>query len=514
MKKKAFRFCRTNIHVCMIALMILFCFGWSATAQEFLTTKLDVEGEVQELRAFDLDQDGQKEIVASINVHEEEGTVRVLQIYEMAGVRGREGIRKRNEWIAVPEAVFWAVGQATKDHGKNSCYYLASDGLWDLVTDEPKGQLAPRQRIEAPVFVSYGQEDGLLWMDFIRDWNGDGSSEVFLPFVREARFYRCHESGKWESTDSVGIIPFPIYNNNVLFGRNMGGYQYLSILFFPLLVPADLNGDGRLDLLVLKTGKAHCFLREADGKLSQEARVWDLDIRTREERIQKRATLSFRVADLNRDGCADVVVHKVGVRFTDWKSETAVFLGNPKGTDPGGPYQRFPAGGMLSGVSLEDLDGNGYPDMIHWSIKMGLWPFIEILLRKIIHLESNYYYAQWPEGFDSTPAQSLGHEFRIDLQKQDFFRGLVPNVSGDFNSDGIKDLVAAKDPDTLAVYPGRRKKGFASRPWVTLKATGINYVMAEDLNNDGLCDIYGFIAGEEKSKLMVWVQERTEKDQP
>jgi hypothetical protein len=234
--------------------------------------------------------------------------------------------------------------------------------------------------------------------------------------------------------------------------------------------------------------------------------VWDLDIRTPEERIRKQATLTFRVADLNRDGCADIVVHKVGVKFTDWSSETAIFLSNREGTAPAEPAQRFTSGGLLSGVSLEDLDRDGYPDLTLWSLKMGLWPFVEILLRKAVTINSEYYYPSWPKGFPEKPAEKLMHEFRIDMKRQHFFQGIVPNTSGDFNGDGINDLVGGKDLETLGIYLGRTKKGFESRPWTTMDAKGVNYVTTGDLDGDGLCDLYGYSVEDKTSHVFVWLQ--------
>lgn len=464
-----------------------------------------VEGEIQEARAEDLDLDGIKEMIVSLNIHGEEKTDRYLRVFQCFGKKGDPGISQRREWKVIPEAVFWGVGSNGEKEKKQACYFLAWNGMWELCEAEGN-RFVPRHRIEAPVFVTYGQEDQFLSLEFIRDWDGDGLEEVFLPLVQEARFYKPHGNGTWKGFDHVKVVPFPIYNNNILFGRNMGGYQYLSFSFFPLLVPADLNGDGRMDLLTLKSGTAHCFYRGEDGRLDPKPVVWNLDIRTREERIRKQATLSFRVADLNRDGCADIVVHKIGVKFTDWNAETAIFLGKPDGQETTEPYQRFSSGGLLSGVSLEDLDGNGYPDLTLWSIKMGLWPFIEILLRKVIHLESQYYYADWPGGFPSKPAEQLGHDFRIDLKRQDFFQGLIPNTTGDFNGDGVKDLVAGKGYDTIAIYPGKPKEGFSSRPMVTLKTPGVNYVSAEDLNGDGRCDLSGFRVEDNHSELCLWIQ--------
>ena len=115
-------------------------------------------------------------------------------------------------------------------------------------------------------------------------------------------------------------------------------------------------------------------------------------------------------------------------------------------------------------------------------------------------------YADWPGGFPSSPVSEEEHELRIDYKQQDRLKGLVPNTGGDFTGDGVKDMVASRSEDAIGIFPGRIRKGFSSRPWATLRAEGISFVGTEDLNSDGLCDLYGFRMGADVSSLHLWVQ--------
>ena len=497
--------------VCWVVLMTAaviapLCLCGEASAGRFLQKTIRMEGEIKGFRACDVAAGGGDEVVVSLCVHGEGDPQRYLKTYQVTENLGpSQPPRLVSDWEASPDAVFWFAAPAGRGDGLGE-YFLTDTGLWELCAGEG-GQLVPRQRIEEPLFVSTGMEDELLWLDAVRDWDGDGVSEVLLPLARQARFYESEGQGAWKETDAVPIAPFSAYNNNIVFGRDAGGYQYLSILLFPLVEPADMNGDGRMDLLVLQMGKVHCYFRGSDGRLAAKGVTWNVDIRTPEEKAKRRATLTFRVADLNKDGCADIIVHKVGMDFTEWSSETAIYLGNREGKLPEKPSQRFQTGGLLSGVSLQDLDGNGYDDMIIWSIRMGLWPIVDILVRKVVHLESAYYYPTWPQGFPEKPASRMSHEFRIDMKQQHFFKGLVPNSDGDFNGDGIKDLVAGKDMETGGIYLGRPGEGFASRSWATIKTAGVNYVMTGDLDGNGLCDIYGYRVDGKDCEMLLWLQQ-------
>jgi|GEM_PF-2743349 len=477
-------------------------------AQAFKAHSLRVVGEVMELRSADLDGDGRKELLASSTSHPQGKPERTMYVCRWRGEG--ENLRPvlRDTWKVPHEAVFWDVGPAGEAGTGRHVYFLSLDGLSEV----DRFGFSPHLRVEAPVLLSVGQEDEFLWMDFIRDWDGDGREEAMLPLGRQARFYRWEGAGDWVLTDSAKLLPLAYYSNNIVFGRDLGGYEYLSVLLYPLLEPVDLNGDGRRDLLGLRNGTGSCYLRGENGKLAAEPFLWDLEIRSEEEIAKHRASLSYRVADLNRDGCADVMVHKLVMSFTDWDAETAVFLGRPESFRPKKPDQTFPSSGFLSGVSLDDLDGDGYPDVTVWSVKMGLVPLVEILLRKAIHVKSHSYYGAWPKGFSTKATNEGSFVLHIDSDRPDFIRGLMPNTEGDFNRDGIKDLVAGSGADGLAIYPGLPARKFDSQPLAVLDAPGINYVRAEDLDGNGLCDLYGYqVETRDLSRVHVWLQGPAEK---
>jgi len=497
---------RRGLRVAACAVLVL-AVAHEGRAQVFKAHSLRVVGEVKEVRSADLDGDGRQELLVSSTSHREGRPERTLHV---CGWRGK-GIDVRpvfrDAWKVPHEAVFWDVGPAGVAEDGKHVYFLSLDGLSEV----GRFGFAPNLRIEAPVLLSVGQEDEFLWLEFIQDWDGDGREEAMLPLGREIRFYRWSGTAGWALADSVKLWPLTYYNNNIFFGRDLGGYQYLSVLLYPVLEAADLNGDGRKDLLALRNGKGFCYLRRENGRLDPEPVLWDLEIRTEEELAKHRATLSYRVADLNRDGCADVVVHKLAMSFTDWDAETAVFLGRPDGVRPEEPDQRFPSSGFLSGMSLDDLDGDGYADVTVWSVKMGLLPLVEILLRRIVHIKSHSYYGTWPKGFPAKAASEGNFELHLDSDRPDYIRGLMPNTEGDFNRDGIKDLVAAKGEDRLAIYLGLPSRKFDVRPWVVLDAPGINYVRPEDVDGNGLCDLYGYQVEKGFSRLHVWLQGPAEK---
>ena len=123
----------------------------------------------------------------------------------VCGWRGK-GIDSRpvlqDTWKVPHEAVFWDVGPAGEAGEGKHVYFLSLDGLSEV----GKFGFPPNLRIEAPVLLSVGQEDEFLWMDFIRDWDGDGREEAMLPLGRQVRFYRWGGTEGWALVDSAKIL--------------------------------------------------------------------------------------------------------------------------------------------------------------------------------------------------------------------------------------------------------------------------------------------------------------------
>ncbi len=487
----------------VVCALLLLALAHEGRAQTFKAHSLRVAGQVMEVRSADLDGDGLQELLVSSTTHVDGTPERTLHACGWRGKGSEVRPVFKEAWRVSPKAVFWDVGSAGEAGKEKHVYFLSMDGLSEV----DRFGFAPRQRIEAPVLVSVGQEDEFLSLDFIRDWDGDGIEEAMLPLGREARFYRRKNAEEWAPEESVTVMPLAYYSNNKFFGRDLGGYEYLSVFLYPLLEVVDLNGDGRKDLLALSNGKGLGYLRGKQGRLDPKPITWDLEIRNEKELAEHRAVLSYRVADLNKDGCADVVVHKVSMSFSDWDGETAVFLGRPERTRKREPHQRIPSRGFLSGVSLDDLDGDGYEDVTVWSVKMGIVPLAEILLRRLIHIRAYTYFGAWPEGFPAKPTGERDFNLHIDGDRPDFIRGLMPNVKGDFNRDGIKDLVAGKGDSRVAIYLGRPGRRFDPQPWAVLDAPDVNYVEPDDLDGNGLVDLYGYqVEPEGLSRVHVWLQ--------
>jgi FG-GAP-like repeat/Bacterial Ig-like domain (group 3) len=133
-------------------------------------------------------------------------------------------------------------------------------------------------------------------------------------------------------------------NVSVLLGNGDGTFQtavtYPGAVAKNSLAVADMNGDGQLDLIAGNPSAVNVFLGNGDGT-SRVAKVTNV------------ANSALAVADVNRDGIPDVVLASTGV---------AVLLGNGDGTFET-PMVTSTVNSPLI-VAVADLNHDGKPDAV------------------------------------------------------------------------------------------------------------------------------------------------------
>ena len=225
----------------------------------------------------------------------------------------------------------------------------------------------------------------------------------------------------------------------------------------------DFNGDGMLDLAVTN---------EADGTVSVLLGNGDGTFRSSVNFTVGTSPLSVAVGDLNRDGILDLVVANAGTypNFTD--SSVSILLGNGDGTFQ--TAQSYAAGSDPDSVAIGDLNGDGIPDLV--VANAGTY-------------QNSY--------TDSSVSILLGNGDGTFQAAQKYKAGNNPQcvALGDFNGDGILDLVVAN----YGTYPNYTDSsvsillGNGDGTFQTAQKykTGpqLDSVAVRDFNGDGILDL-------------------------
>jgi hypothetical protein len=209
--------------------------------------------------------------------------------------------------------------------------------------------------------VSYGSGGYLAGGLAVADLNGDGKPDLVVTNCEATGSDNCISSGAGN-----GVV-------GVLLGNGDGTFQAVKTyssgtpewVTTPVVV-ADVNGDGKLDLLIANEGgddgngegSAGVLLGNGDGTfqpvvLYASGGDW---------------ATSIAVADLNGDGKPDLAL-------ANFSGSMGVLLGNGDGTFQ--PAQSYPAGTVNHSISVLVTDVNG--DGIQGALVM-TWGPVEVLL--------------------------------------------------------------------------------------------------------------------------------------
>ena len=230
---------------------------------------------------------------------------------------------------------------------------------------------------------------------------------------------------------------------------------------------ADLNGDGRPDLVVANTGSDSLtiLLNDGTGGFTTLAPF---------SLVQATSTIA---ADLNGDGKTDLVV--IEPDFGLAPIGMVVLLGNGDGTF----QQPLPVSGCAAaaGVQVADLNGDGIPDLAATCLILGRFG-----------IPTGAYLLILTGNGDGT--------FGAGAQ---YFLGLTPwavLTIGDFNQDGKPDVAVATGT-TLTAFLNNGKANFKpitsnGQPWNYAPA-----IVVGDFNGDGVLDLA--ISGQSAANLQL-----------
>jgi FG-GAP-like repeat len=313
------------------------------------------------------------------------------------------------------------------------------------------------------------------------DWDGDGRPEVAVHDAADVlKVIRGNGKG------TFGLLPF---------------YPLPSATFVGAL--ADLNGDGRLDLITGSTnngsGPSVLTILQGNGDGTFAAQP-PIPLGTE--------AFTFTAADVNRDGRSDLVFSGSGV---------SVMLGTGNGAF--GPAIVTPSSGTIQ--ALGDVDGDGLLDVVVFqddpSVQRSILATMfgagdgtfgaPVLTDPGVDPIGNVMFADLdgdgrmdavlPAGDPASPVLRLlfgSADRSFTLEDQSVPAPARPLAAGDLDGDGQPDLVGVfpDAPGAVVVYRGTGSRTFAPRSTYTASngfVAGEGQATLADLNGDGALDL-------------------------
>jgi hypothetical protein len=442
-----------------------------------LATTIATGFPVSEERLLDVDGDGKADLLV-VGTH---GEVRVWKYDAAAKALGEKPVGSLV--LRFPDRTLLAVADLLGGGAKPQLVEMTKDGVFIHRVDTDgafvrAGELvAPRTkfalRVGRPTFA-----------DIARDVNGDGRPDLVLP--------RGEECDLWLNGGPDAATKLPAFTKaasikvdlqRATATKSDALSDVLEESFrIPYLTIADVNGDGRRDLLV-GTGHVRSWhLQREDGSFPASPDITlDLSIfrdTTPEAEVQLGRTLAggddqrLETRDLDGDGIPDyVIAHRRKV----W-----VFHGTKAGPQFTEPSDVLRVADDVTAMLLVRLDDDTLPDLLLLRVQV---PTFGTLLRGLV--------AQWDidiaalgyqnlggKKFDTTPKWKgdvsvrlpailglIKHPEELVRQFEDVAKKFRRTVPGDFDGDGRPDVaLVAEKGERLDLYTSRAAGGKDDNP--------------------------------------------------
>lgn len=507
--------------------------GDGASEVSYVDASLDLRGELLDWRFVDVDLDGRMELCLALrnragarelHLHrtsevriesEPYQKIHVLDdvlAYGFADVRAEQG----RELLLLTRTGVFSYSTELSGYRGNARRLIESEliydvpdprGLpyWDYVLPGAGGDL-----VLVPVRAGlevYGPPPGAAEGDAERSAGAAAYDRITRVALNERSFRRRDDASSRSADRRASRNPdnisvrvdidrdFGPFYPGALPGAGSAPSQILVSSGRSIPAPAllDVNGDGRLDLIVWQHPELSIHLHDGRAYPDKPSRVERLpDYLQREE-----FDLSLTLVDLNGDGVEDLLAQLEQEDDGFENKEITLFLLVNDGERffPAQPQQlmRFEAGLVIPEVA--DVDEDGLPDLF---LREFLMPDLIGTVTGLEFKLVNLLYLSEPKGnrlVERSP--SLKQERSYD--ENTVIDAIASrDVSFDCNGDGIPDMVEVDVQGNIAIRRLLLDEGFfggdtwklEESPWKRFEVRGsIASLSVSDLNGDGLGDI-------------------------
>ncbi len=218
------------------------------------------------------------------------------------------------------------------------------------------------------------------------------------------------------------------------------------------------------------------------------------NIRTGQEGDRDERTILTKITDLNGDGRIDLVVLRTSHKKGIFNSETQVQVYYGRRADaqslfPQSPDQAIKGSGVQVLTDVVDFDGDGRLDLFIPTVKAGLTQIIQMLITRTVDVEGSLYLMGKDGRYPSSP--SYKRSFTVNFDFKSHYEEPVYQAE-DLNGDGRLDILTSAEAAELQGFYGHPARVFGKRPdlyfRVKLPRNG-QRVRAMPLNADGRADV-------------------------
>lgn len=457
---------------------------------DFVRVDLEIGGRITEIVTEDLDGDGRRDLLV---VRGRE----LLVFFQSA--RGTWTTQANQRFRFHPRTILFDVGDVDGD-GKAEIVLLQKRGVYAYSLRQRAGGallygLRPKLLVKCRSFFTRPVKKEVRRKLLLRDLDRDKRPDLVVPIG--SGFSILRNLGKGFAPPVVLSAPPEAVLNP---GKDRLSSQLFAAYWFPNPNVAQWDAQGGSEIVMAREGSLHVFGAAKAGQLPIRKRgTYEIPeqkqfSRTVENPLELDFTMPLIVSDLDGDRRVDVSSTHVG------NGTTRIYRNAKQAAQAfKKPARSIRAKGVTFFSYYVDLDGDGLQDLILPRIdKISVWGILKVLLTRSVPVEMLAYYQRKGEFFRGEPDDA--RELDVPLSMDSRGRGIrfgttvVATVDGDYDGDGIKDLLFRTDDDTLSFYRGVAKRGMEKSVSYTAKVPSLDdyrfcLPLVRDLDGDGHDDV-------------------------
>ncbi len=463
------------LFIAFLAVCIAFMVVLSQAADDdiFLQQEFTVGGEILACRHADFNGDTLPDLAI---IASETSGERVLLIYIQRD--SRRFPPTASQRIVVTNTVNMIQAADVDMDGKSEIFLIDHNGVWMHRYGNDSFNDSPRHVIKQSTIFNGGIRGTILNHKFLHAISG--KLTAFVPTAVGFALF-SYAGGQFIPISEIAFSHFIAQQEAPV--KSFINRPTIFAMTLPTVYISDYNRDDLSDIYLLWPNRLEMFPQNQRGRFISESKlVFNFNKYTRDNLCQS------ILVDFDRDGILDLVCcHSIG-GLSDARTEIRFFGASQILNNDHVERHTINLTDICGNIMIGNYDGTGGPELVVPAIELGILTTVKNMISK----KTDFHFLIYPIDNLGRPAKDPKVRrqvtCRLDFEQSDPTGNFRIHWSGDYNNDGLLDLVTA-DGKQLMFYPGKADEYVEKKAGLVLDIENVETILGARLNNDSNSDI-------------------------
>lgn len=464
----------------LIVLMTVSCLSVVRAADDnvFIQQQIDVRGVILGTREADFNGDGLIDL--AVFAADASGN-RILSAY-IQREAGRFPPAPSQTFMLSPSA---NVVQCRDLDGDNAAelYVMDRSGLWRYRFADGQFGEEPDHVITVPTIFGGGMENGLLPEKCFRTVSGRPAA--FLPDYNGFAVW-TYADGRFSKLAELPASQRCAVNSRPvkLFGDYSPSQASQYIVSIPDVVVHDGNGDGRDDIYLIWPDRLTMYMQNDEGKFGADRKA-----EFRFQDVEDGSMLQSQLMDYDGDGRLDLICSRSDGGISGAHTDITFFNAADILLGRRVEGHRITLTDACGNLIVGDFNNDGMPELAVPAVELGILSTVQKMITKKTDVHVLIYPIDNTGQPTKEPTVRRELSCRLDFEQADPTANIRLNWAGDYDGDGLADLVVADGGGQLMFYRGLPSQYIESKASLVLDMQSPNSIRPAQLNADGRDDL-------------------------